>query len=59
MTGCLISVSAGSADVGVWDLVIEQRIQLGGLGGGVAEAAADGLDGDADVDEFGGVGVAQ
>jgi hypothetical protein len=44
---------------GVGDLVVQQRVQLGGFGGGVAEAAADGLDGDASVDEFGGVGVAQ
>nr|WP_246090442.1 hypothetical protein [Nonomuraea deserti] len=40
-------------------LVAEQLVQLGGFGGGVAEAAADGLDRDAGVDELGGVGVAQ
>jgi hypothetical protein len=47
--------SAGCADLGVGDLVVEQRVQPGGFGGGVAEAAAHGLDGDAGVDEFGGV----
>jgi hypothetical protein len=34
-------------------------VELGGLGGGVAEASADDFDGDAGVDEFGGVGVAE
>jgi len=33
--------------LGVGDLVVQQRVQLGGLGAGVAEAPADGLDGHA------------
>jgi len=41
---------AGGADLGVGDLVGEQSVGLGGFGGGVAEAAADDLDGDAAVE---------
>ena len=46
---------AGGADLGVGDLVGEQlwrSVGLGGFGGGVAEAAADDLDG-------GGTGIRQ
>src|SRR5271166_2710024 len=42
-----LAFAACSADLGVGDLVGQQGIDLGGLGGGVAEAAADDLDGDA------------
>jgi hypothetical protein len=52
-----VAAASGGAYLGVGDLVGEQ--ELGGLGGGVAEAAADDFDGDAGVDEFGGVGVAE
>ena len=54
-----LALAAGGADLGVGDLVGEQGVDLGGLGGGVAEAAAHNLDGDAAVDQFGGVGVAE
>jgi hypothetical protein len=54
-----VAAASGGADLGVGDLVVEQRVQLGRFGGGVAETATYGLDGDAGVDEFGGVGVAQ
>lgn len=47
------------ADFVVGDLNGEQRSYLSGFGGGVAEPAADDLDGDAGVDELDGVGVAQ
>jgi hypothetical protein len=51
--------ASGGADFVVGDLVVEQGVQLGGLGGGMSESKADGFDGDAGVDQFGGVGVAQ
>ncbi|WP_425434805.1 hypothetical protein [Nonomuraea jiangxiensis] len=54
-----VAAAADGADLGVGDLAVQQRVQLRRLRGDVAEAAADGLDGDAGVDEFGGVGVAQ
>src|SRR5271166_2688629 len=54
-----LALAAGGADLGVGDLVDEQGVGLGGLGGRVAEAAAYDLDGDAAVDQFGGVGVAE
>jgi hypothetical protein len=54
-----VAAPSGGADLGVGDLVGEQGVELGGLGGGVAEAAADDFDGNAGVDEFGGVGVAE
>lgn len=41
MTGP-VAASAGGADLGVGDLVVAQGVELGGFGGGVAEAAADG-----------------
>ena len=56
---CLVTAATGGANLSVGDLVVQQGIQLGGLGGGVAEAATDGLDGRSGVDEFGGMGVAQ
>lgn len=55
----LSSADRLAADLGVGDLVVQQRVQPGGFGGGVAEAAAHGLRGDASVDELGGEGVAQ
>jgi hypothetical protein len=55
----LVTVSAGGADLGVGDLVGEQGVDLGGLGRGVAQAAAHDLDGDAAVDQLGGVRVAE
>jgi hypothetical protein len=33
-----VTAPTGGADLGVGDLVVEQGVQLGGLGGGVAEA---------------------
>jgi hypothetical protein len=47
--------AACSADLGVGDLVGQQGVDLGGLGEGVAEAAAHDLDGDAAVDQLSGV----
>jgi len=55
----LLDCEARGADLGVGDLVVQQRVQLGGLGAGVPEAPADGLDGHPGVDQLGGVGVAQ
>src|SRR5262249_4046260 len=55
----VVTAPAGSADLGVGDLVGEQGVDLGGLGGGVAEAAAHDLDGDAAVDQLAGVRVAE
>ncbi len=49
----LASAAVGGADLGVGHLVGEQGADLGGLGGGVAEAAHD-LGGHAAVDQFGG-----
>jgi hypothetical protein len=46
-----VAAAAGGADLGVGDLVGEQGVELGGLGGGVAQASADSFDGDASVDE--------
>src|SRR6266571_5933805 len=54
-----VAAASGGADLGVGDVVREECVELGGLGGGVAEAAADDFDGDAGVDELGGVGVAE
>ena len=54
-----LAFAAGGADLGVGDLVGEQGVDLGGLGGGVAEAAAHDLDGHAAVDQLGGVRVAE
>lgn len=48
---------AGGADCGVGDLVGQQRVDLRGFGGGVAEAFAHDLDGDPGVDQLDGVGV--
>ena len=45
-----LALAAGGADFGVGDLVGEQGVGLGGLGGRVAEAAAYDLDGDAAVE---------
>ncbi|MEP7024620.1 MAG: response regulator transcription factor [Actinomycetota bacterium] len=50
LAGCPVAAPAGGADLGVGDLVVKQGVQLGGLGAGVAEAAADGFDGDAGVE---------
>jgi hypothetical protein len=49
----------GGADLVVGDLVGQQGIELGGFGGGVAEAGADGLEGHPGVDQLGGVGMAE
>jgi hypothetical protein len=46
-----VAASAGVADLGVGDLVVEFGVELGGLGGCLAQAAAYGLDGDTGVDE--------
>src|ERR1035438_3171406 len=54
-----VAASPGSAHLGLGELVVQQSVQLGGLGAGAAEAAADSLDGDAGVDQLGGVGVAK
>ena len=55
-----VTAPTGGADLGVGDLVVEQGVQLGvqlgGLGGGVAEAPY-GLGRDPAF-QFGGVGVA-
>jgi hypothetical protein len=42
-----LASAACCADLGVGDLVGQHRVDLGGLDGGVAEAAAYDLDGDA------------
>jgi len=44
-----LAFAAGGADLGVGDPVGEQGVDLGGLGGGVAQAAAHHLDGHAAV----------
>lgn len=49
-----VAAAAGGADLVVGDLVGEQSVDLGRLGGGVAEPTTDGFDGDARVDQFGG-----
>ena len=54
-----LAFAACGADLGVGDLVGEQGVDLGGLGRGVAQAAAHDLDGDAAVDQLGGVRVAE
>jgi len=54
-----IAIAAGSAELGVCDLVGEQGVDLGGLGGGVAQAAAHHLDGDAADDQLAAMRVAQ
>src|SRR5215472_18063473 len=54
-----LAFAPGGADLGVGDLVGEQGVGLGGLGGGVTEAPAHHLDGDAAVDQLGGVRVAK
>lgn len=51
--------ASGGADFVVGDLVVEQGVELGGLGGGVPEPPADGFDGHPGVDQFGGMRVAQ
>ena len=56
---CLVTAPTGGADLGIGDLVGQQCVDLGGLGGGVAEAAAYDLDGHAAVDQLGGVRVAE
>ena len=45
-----VAASAGGADLGVGHLVVQQGIQLGGFGAGVAEAAAYGFDGHSRVE---------
>ena len=55
----LVTAPAGGADLGISDLVGQQGVDLGGLGGGVAEAAAHDLNGNAAVDQLGGVGMAE
>nr|WP_246266666.1 hypothetical protein [Nonomuraea typhae] len=47
----------GRRGFGAGVVVGQERVELGGFGGGVAEAPADRFDGDTDVDEFGGVGA--
>jgi hypothetical protein len=54
-----LAFAACGADLGVGDLVGEQGVHLGGLGGSMAEAAAHDLDGHAAVDQLGGVRVAE
>ena len=54
-----LAFAAGGSDLGVGDLVGEQGVDLGGLGRGVAQAAAHHLDGHAAVDQLAGVRVAE
>jgi len=51
--------AGGQRDLGVGDLVLQQGVQLGGLGAGVAQAAAHGFDGHLGIDQLGGMGVAE
>jgi hypothetical protein len=54
-----LAFAARGADLGVGDLVGKQGVDLGRLGGGVTQTAADDLDGHAAVDQLGGVRVAE
>jgi hypothetical protein len=51
-----LALAPRGADFGVGDLVGEQAVDLGSLGGGVPQAADD-LDGHAAVDQLGGMRV--
>ena len=54
-----MTLAACNADLGVCDLAGEQGVDLGGLSGGVAQAAAHHFDGDAAVDQLAGMRVAE